>query len=86
MERARAKNEEEDEDEGYTDVFSRRRVAWPSTCTEYDERSAILKDSKWNGRKGKKGLSTNMIGNSRGIVSMRGGGSRDRRKSPVRRW
>lgn len=56
MERASIKNEEEEE--GYTDVFSRRRVAWPSTCIECDERSAILKDSEWNGRKGKKGLST----------------------------
>jgi len=56
--RGRVKNEEEDEEEGYTDVFSRRRVAWPSTCIECDERSAILKDSEWNGRKGKKGLST----------------------------
>lgn len=55
-ERARIKNEEEDEEEGgYTDVFSRHRVAWPSTCTECDERSAILKESEWNERKRKKG-------------------------------
>lgn len=43
VEGACIKNEEEDEEEGgYTDVFLRHRVAWPSTCTECDEHSTIF--------------------------------------------